>query len=74
MVIGIVERVKSQESRVSVFRLAQPVGRGNGQQERNYYSKHGQCMICGVTVWLKVSVFLPLLKLGLGALVHGLVV
>ena len=42
VVIDIVERVKSQESRVSVFRLAQPVGRGNGQQERNYYSKHGQ--------------------------------
>jgi hypothetical protein len=74
VVIDKVEIVKSRESRVSVFRLAQPVGKGDGQQKRNYCSKHGQCVFCGVTVWLGVSVFYLCCGLVSELLFHDLVV
>ena len=67
--IDKVERVKSQESRVSVFRLAQPVGRGERTTEKKllfkvwtmYYYLWGNYLVKGVGVCL-------------GALVRDLVV
>ena len=74
MVIDKVERVKSQESRVSVFRLAQPVGRGNIQQKETTIQSMGNVLFVGNCLVKGVGIFLPLLRLGLGALVHDLVV